>query len=103
LAGFAKTRRAARQMVNHGHVRVNGRGVDIASALCYAGDRIAVRASDGSRHLAMRSLEDTRYRSVPPWLQTDGDAITCSVLREPTREEIGHSINERVIVEFYSR
>ncbi|MDR2030598.1 MAG: 30S ribosomal protein S4 [Puniceicoccales bacterium] len=103
LSGLAKTRRAARQMVAHGHVHVNGRGVNIASTQCRAGDRVTICQGDRSRHLAMRSLEDTRYRSVPPWLQTDGEAISCAVLRDPVREEIGHTINERVVVEFYSR
>ncbi|MDR2576653.1 MAG: 30S ribosomal protein S4 [Puniceicoccales bacterium] len=103
LAGFTKTRRAARQIVNHGHVSVNNHKVDIASYLCRAGDCIGVRQTDISRHLIMRNLEDTRYRAIPTWLQTDSAALTCTVLRAPTREEIGHNINERVIVEFYSR
>jgi small subunit ribosomal protein S4 len=103
LAGFARTRRAARQMVGHGHIRVNGHKVDIASYICRAGDHIEVRPSDTSRHLIMRNLEDTRYRTVPPWMQTDPSALTCDVYRAPTREEIGHGINEQIIVEFYSR
>ncbi|MDR3316552.1 MAG: 30S ribosomal protein S4 [Puniceicoccales bacterium] len=103
LCGFARTRRAARQMVNHGHVHVNGHRVDIASYLCRASDAVAVHQIDSSRHLVMRSLEDSRYRTVPPWLQTDSSALSCMVNRAPTREEISHNINEQIIVEFYSR
>jgi small subunit ribosomal protein S4 len=103
LAGFARTRRAARQVVNHGHVFVNDKCLDIASAVCRPGDRIGVRQVDASRHLVMRSLEDTRYRAVPNWLQTDAASLSCLVHRAPAREEIGHTINEQVVVEFYSR
>jgi small subunit ribosomal protein S4 len=103
MSGFAKTRRAARQAVNHGHVCVNGHKVDIASYLCRAGDCICVRQNDRSKHFAMRNLEDTRYRTVPAWLQVDSTALTCTVLRAPIRDEISHNIDERVIVEFYSR
>jgi small subunit ribosomal protein S4 len=103
LAGFTKTRRAARQMVGHGHVQVNGRTVDIAGYVCSAGDRIEMNKADSSKHLAMRNLEDTRYRSVPQWMQVDQTTLAAVIHRAPMREEIGHGINERVIVEFYSR
>jgi small subunit ribosomal protein S4 len=103
LAGFARTRRAARQMVGHGHFQVNGAKVDIPSYVCRSMDQITVRQFDSSRHLIMRSLEDTRYRTVPAWLQTDSNALSCAVLRAPTREEIALPVNEQIIVEFYSR
>lgn len=103
LCGFARTRRAGRQMVNHGHILVNGLKVDIASYVCKAGDVIEVRNVEASRHLAMRSLEDARYRTIPAWLQVDNDAIRCVVSRDPARDEISHTINEQIIVEFYSR
>ncbi|MDR0679252.1 MAG: 30S ribosomal protein S4 [Puniceicoccales bacterium] len=103
LAGFARTRRAARQMVGHGHFLVNGQKVDIPSYTCCQADQITVRSSDPTRHLIMRNLEDTRYRVVPVWLQTDSNALSCTVLRAPTREEIALAVNEQIIVEFYSR
>lgn len=103
LSGFARTRRAARQAVCHGHVSVNGRKVDISSYLCDAGDVVQVGDSESSKHLAMRSLEDTRYRDVPTWLQVDSSVLQCTVVRDPIREEISHTINEQLVVEFYSR
>jgi small subunit ribosomal protein S4 len=103
LAGFSRTRRAARQMVGHGHFLLNGRKVDIASYSCAVGDVISVRPVDGSRHLAMRNLEDARYRAVPPWLQTDQSALSCTVQRAPVRDEIALAVKEQIIVEFYSR
>jgi small subunit ribosomal protein S4 len=103
LAGFAKTRRAARQMVNHGHIRVNGHKVDIASYICHASDCVDVYGSDASRHLVMRSLEDTRYRTVPAWMHVDAGALACQIHRVPARDEVSHGINVQIIVEFYSR
>jgi small subunit ribosomal protein S4 len=103
LAGFARTRRAARQMVCHGHFLVNDHKVDISSYLCHPGDHVTVRQFDASRHLVMRSLEDTRYRAVPAWMQTDSNALSCVVNRVPAREEIALSVKEQIIVEFYSR
>ncbi|MDR0727697.1 MAG: 30S ribosomal protein S4 [Puniceicoccales bacterium] len=103
LSGFAKTRRAARQMVNHGHVRVNGHKVDIASYSCRASDQIDVYQADASRHLVMRNLEDTRYRTVPAWMQVDANELQCRINRVPGRDEITHGFNEQIVVEFYSR
>ena len=103
LAGFSRTRRAARQMVNHGHFLVNGHKVDISSYFCLPGDVVSVRQADGSRHLVMRNLEDTRYRSVPQWMQTDSNSLSCAVQRVPLREEIDFDVKEQLIVEFYSR
>jgi small subunit ribosomal protein S4 len=103
LAGFTRTRRAARQMVNHRHVLVNGKRVDIAGHLCCPGDHVSLSQADHSKHLAMRNLDDTRYRSTPPWMQTDTTELVCTVHRVPTREEMVQGINEQVVVEFYSR
>lgn len=103
LCGFARTRRAGRQMVNHGHIYVNGHRVDVANYACKQGDSIAIGPVERSKHLAMRSLEDTRYRTVPAWLQVDGAVLGATIVRDPIREEISHSINEQVVVEFYSR
>ncbi|SRR5690606_34405865 len=101
--GFAKTRRQARQFVNHGHVRVNGRKVDIPSYQVKAGDEIAVREGTSSRQLATRALEDTRMRSVPNWISRVDDALTAKITRMPTADELEQGINVQLIVEFYSR
>jgi small subunit ribosomal protein S4 len=101
--GFAKTRRQARQFVTHGHVKVNGQKVDIPSFSVSAGDTIEVKEATSSRQLATRALEDTRIRNVPLWLTRNDDALTATVNREPTADDIETGINVQLIVEFYSR
>lgn len=101
--GFAKTRRQARQFVTHGHIRVNGHKVDIASYTVSAGDEIVVREGTSSRQMATRALEETRSRPVPNWISRIDDALTAKVNRVPTAEEMEQGINVQLIVEFYSR
>lgn len=101
--GFAKTRRQARQFVTHGHVKVNGRKVDIPSFRVKAGNTVEVKESTSSRQLATRALEDTRIRNVPLWITRNDDALTATVTREPTADDIETGINVQLIVEFYSR
>ena len=101
--GFAKSRAAARQLVNHGHVRVNGHKVDISSYSVAAGDEIMIKDTPTSRQIATRNLEETRARNVPGWLTLNQETYTGIVNRLPTREEMTQDINEQLIVEFYSR
>ncbi len=101
--GFAKTRRMARQFVTHGHIKVNGRKVDIPSFTVSAGDTIEVRESTSSRQLGTRSLEDTRVRTVPNWISRNEDTLTATINRLPEPGEIETGINVQSIVEFYSR
>jgi small subunit ribosomal protein S4 len=103
LLGFARSRAAARQIVNHGHIRVNGHKVDIPSYAVQAGDEIEIRNAAGSRQLAQRNLEDNRSRNVPGWLTLNAEIFKATVNRLPTREEMAPGINEQLIVEFYSR
>jgi small subunit ribosomal protein S4 len=103
LLGLAKTRAAARQFVNHGHIRVNGHKVDIASYNVQPGDEIEVKNTAASRQMATRNLEDNRIRNVPGWLTLNGEQFKAAVVRLPTREEMDQNINEQLIVEFYSR
>ena len=103
LLGFAKSRAAARQLVNHGHVRVNGRKVDIASYTAVQGDEIEMKAVNSSRQLATRAIEENRARVVPAWLTRNDEALKGTVTRLPTRDEMEPSINEQLIVEYYSR
>lgn len=103
LLGFAKTRPAARQLVNHGHVRVNGHKVDIASYAVQAGDEIEIKDTPTSRQIATRNLEENRARNVPDWLSLNAETYKGVVNRLPNRDEMAHEINEQLIVEFYSR
>jgi small subunit ribosomal protein S4 len=101
--GFAKTRRQARQFVNHGHVRVNGHKVDIPSYRVKAGDEVEIKAGTASRQQATRAMEESRARPIPTWLSRFDDSLRAVVTRIPAREEMEAGINEQLIVEFYSR
>jgi small subunit ribosomal protein S4 len=101
--GFGNTRAQARQMVCHGHVRVNGRKVSIPSYALKVNDVIEVKDTTASKQMATRSLESSTSRVVPDWLMLDKTAMKATVMRVPTREEIKPIANEQTIVEFYSR
>lgn len=101
--GLATSRRFARQIVNHGHVRVNGRKVSIASYNCKPGDVIEVKNTPKSRQIATRSLEASQLSPVPDWMTLDKDNFKGTLARIPTREEIAPIVNERLVVELYSR
>ena len=101
--GFANTRAAARQMVSHGHVRVNGKKLNVASYSCKPGDAIAISPKAGSQALANHFAELVQSAVTPDWLESDRDKLAGKVLRVPTKEEIAPIVNEQLIVEFYSR
>ncbi len=84
-------------------LKVNGRKVDIASYTLNAGDTIEIKASNNSRQIVTRSVEESRARVVPGWLTRNDEALSAVVNRLPTRDEMDPSINEQLIVEFYSR
>jgi small subunit ribosomal protein S4 len=102
-AGFALSRAAARQLVNHGHVRVNGRKVSIASFAVRVNDVIQIRDHAKSKMAAQKNLEGSTARVVPDWVAVDREALKATLLRVPTRDEINPVANEQAVVEFYSR
>lgn len=101
--GFGNSRAASRQMVNHGHVMVNGKKVDIASYPLKVNDIVEIKDSSVSRQLATRSLELSTSRMVPDWLALNKDAFRGTLVRMPTRDDIQPIANEQAVVEFYSR
>ena len=101
--GFATTRPGARQMVSHGHVKVNGRKVNVPSYALKVNDVIEVKENNVSRQMATRGLESATSRAVPDWLSLSRDAFKGTVVRVPSREEIQPIANEQAVVEFYSR
>ncbi|MDR2462885.1 MAG: 30S ribosomal protein S4 [Verrucomicrobiales bacterium] len=101
--GFANTRRLARQFVTHGHIIVNGRKANIPSFQVKAGDVVEVKNVPKSRQVSTKSLEKTQINPTVPWLLVDKDNHRGTVSRIPTREEIGPIVNERLVVELYSR
>ena len=101
--GLASTRAAARQMVSHGHVLVNGRKVSIPSFALKVNNLLEVKNNNVSRQLATKNMELSTNRSVPDWLLMSREEFKGTVMRVPTREEIQPIANEQAVVEFYSR
>jgi small subunit ribosomal protein S4 len=101
--GFANPRAAARQMVSHGHVLVNGRKVNVPSFSLKVNNVVEIKNNNVSRQLATKNLEISTSRSVPDWLLLSKDEFKGSVMRIPTRDEIQPIANEQAVVEFYSR
>jgi small subunit ribosomal protein S4 len=101
--GLATTRAAARQMVAHGHITVNGKKVNVPSCALRVNDVISVKNTTVSRQLATKNMELSTSRSVPDWLSLTKDEFKGVVMRIPTRDEINPIANEQAVVEFYSR
>ena len=101
--GFGVSRSQARQLGAHGHVTVNGRKLDIPSALLKPGDVVAV--AEGSREVVLlkENSEAAAVRSIPAWLSFSPDSMTGNVLTVPIREQIEVPVNEQLVVEFYAR
>jgi small subunit ribosomal protein S4 len=102
-AGFSNTRQAARQIVNHGHVLVNGRCVDIPSYQVKPGDIIKIGAKPSSQQLVIRMTDLTQSMPGVDWLNVDKDKLEATVSRVPERSDIDPLVNEQLIVELYSR
>lgn len=101
--GLANTRREARQIVNHGHITVNGSKVDIPSYLVKPGDVIAVKEKSRSSARIKEIVETNAKRVIPAWLDMNRDTLTGKVLRLSEREDIDYDVEEHLIVELYSK
>lgn len=101
--GFGNTRAAARQMVCHGHVTVNGRKAAIPSYALKVNDVIAIKNHNVSKQLATKGLETSTSRAVPDWMSLTKEELKGVVMRVPTKAEIQPIANEQAVVEFYSR
>jgi small subunit ribosomal protein S4 len=101
--GFGNTRQSARQLVNHGHVLVNGRAVDIPSFQCKPGDVIKIGSKPSAKQLALRMMDLTQAAPLVDWLTLDRDKMEATVNRVPERSDIDPLVNEQLIVELYSR
>ena len=99
--GMARTRRSARQIVNHGHILVNGKKVDIPSYRVMPGDTVSVKEQSLSHPAILDALE--QKATVPAYLEFDNKKLTGKYVRVPERSELNGEINEQLIVEFYNR
>jgi small subunit ribosomal protein S4 len=102
-AGFATARRQARQFVNHGHIEVNGRKVDIPSFQVKSGDVITIREADRKNPFIEGAWSTAAGRGRPSWISANDDGLSATVASLPRREDIDSNINEQLIVELYSK
>ena len=101
--GFAVSRAQARQLVRHGHFKVNGRKVNIASYLCRPGDVVEIKERSKKVVRINEALEAVDRRGVPTWLDLDKGGFKGTVKTAPAREDITMPIQEQLIVELYSK
>lgn len=101
--GFARTRKEARQVVDHKHVLVNGKKVNVPSYQCKAGDVIEIVDNSKSMQRFKDIIEVTEGRIVPEWLDVDYEAKKGTIKELPTRDAIDIPVNEVLIVELYSK
>ena len=99
--GLSTTRRGARQIVNHGHILVNGKKVNIPSYTCKPGDVISVK-ENSMEHKAILNTVELNIKT-PAFVEFDNKKLTGTYLRLPERNELNADINESLIVEFYNR
>ena len=104
-AGFASSRRAARQLVGHGHFMLNGRRVDIPSIRVKAGDVITLRdkSKNSAYFINIKDVLDNSFQGPLSWLKSDPKKVSVTITGLPKREEAEADINEQLIVEYYSR
>ena len=102
-AGFSTSRRQARQLVNHGHVLINDRKVDIPSFQVKPGDVISIKEASRKNVHVESAWQTAAGRGRPSWISASGGDMTATISALPTREDIDRSINEQLIVELYSK
>lgn len=103
LLGWANSRAEARQLVTHGHYKVNGKKVNIPSYLIKAGDEVAIKDKSKDSDKIKDTLEANAARPVPQWLDLNREALSAKILALPTREQIMVPVEEHLIVELYSK
>lgn len=103
LSGFAHSRMHARQLITHGHFRINGRKVDIPSMLVGKEDVLTFRNKSAQNPELSALVEASHNKEVPPWLEVDSDNKQVRVVSFPTREDIPIPVEEHLIVELYSK
>lgn len=101
--GLANTRKEARQIVNHGHILVNGKKVDIPSYLIKSGDVIALREKSKASQRMKDIAEANASRAIPKWLDMDKNTSQGKVIAIPARDDIDYEVEEHLIVELYSK
>jgi small subunit ribosomal protein S4 len=101
--GFAASRTQARQLVRHGHVRVNGRKVNVPSFVVNAGAVVSVKEKSRKNPLIVGAVETAKGRGIPAWLELNAPEFEGKVVALPKREDVALPVNEKLIVELYSK
>jgi len=101
--GFATSRSQARQLVRHGHFKVNGRRADIPSYSLRAGDEVSVKSKSSKNPVIQYAIEEVKGRGIPEWLEVDAEGRTGRLSAIPTREQLNLPVQEQLIVELYSK
>jgi len=101
--GMGRSRAEARQLVRHRHFLVNGKRVNVPSFLTKAGDEVSVREGSRSKDVFKRAFELAERRGLPGWLEIDPEKFSGRIVKLPDREETAVSVNERLVVELYSK
>jgi len=101
--GFAASRAAARQVISHGHVHINGRKVDVASYMAKVGDKISIKGNEKSKSLVRGCLEELGEPHVQNWLKLDMPNLTGEIVAMPTRDDVMIPVEEQFIVELCSQ
>ena len=101
--GFASSRAEARTLVRHGHILVNGKKVNIPSYFVRAGDVVSVRERSRQMARVLTAMEGAQRRGVPEWVELDRDTCSGKIRLLPTRSDVTMPINEKLIVELYSK
>ena len=101
--GFASSRPQARQLVAHGHLKVNGRRVDIPNFQVKVGDQISLDDAAQKNGFVLAAVESSKGRGTPEWLELNGETLQGTVIRKPQRSDVTFPVEEQLIVELYSK
>jgi small subunit ribosomal protein S4 len=102
-SGFALSRNHARQLINHGHFRVNEKKVDVCSFQVRPGDVITPSTREDTRKMVGQAVEVNKSQPVPAWIEVSGDTLTSRIVGIPRREDVPHPIQEQLIIELCSK
>lgn len=100
---FAPSRKAARQLITHGHIYLNDRRVDVPDIRIKIGDKLTLKNSDKSRNIVKQQLESNPNYAVQGWLQLDASKPAATIVAMPTRDDVQLAVEEQLVVEFCSR
>ena len=103
LVGFSHSRAHARQMISHGHFRINDHKVNVPSFLVDKGDIVSIKEKSAQKDDVKALVESNKNKTVPGWLEVDTERTEVKILEVPTREDVTFPVEEHLVVELYSK